>query len=317
MTILVQGAPVAGNALRQRQFPPMPRAMSPLRLLLLLAAILFAGLPARPVQADADPALWVVRDADTTVYLFGTVHVLRPGLGWFDEAVRDTFDASDVLVLELVAPSAEAMGKLAAEFGASPVPLSRRIGAREEARVEAALADLGMPPRSLEGHDPWFAATLLSVQTLNRLGYATAEGAEAVLADAAARAGKSVTGLETAREQFAILDGLSDASQRALLDATLDGLPETRRTIERTVAAWSRGDTSALAALADAELRAAPEIRARMLSERNARWAEWIAARMHRPGTVFVAVGTGHLAGADSVQAELAKRGLKAERVSD
>ena len=82
------------------------------------AVISFAGFAASPVQAaapaaaatvDADPALWVMKDDDTTIYLFGTVHVLKPGLSWFDEAVRDAFDKSDQLMLEMVMPEDQAV----------------------------------------------------------------------------------------------------------------------------------------------------------------------------------------------------------------
>ena len=290
--------------------------MSPFRLLLLLGALLFAGPSVRLARTDADPALWAVRDADTTIYLFGTIHILRPGLGWFDEAVRAAFDRSDTLVLELLPPSPEAMQALIGEIGTSPTPLPRRIGAEETARVEAALATLGLEPHALDRYDPWFAATVLSVQSLNRLGYASAEGAETVLGAQAVRAGKHVEGLETAREQFTMLDTLPDEAQRKLLAVTIAELPETRANIEQTITAWSRGDTAALRALADAELRASPEIERAMLLQRNARWADWIAARMQHPGTVFVAVGAGHLAGPGSVQDQLAARGLKAKRIA-
>ncbi|MGI9360936.1 MAG: TraB/GumN family protein, partial [Parasphingorhabdus sp.] len=56
------------------------------------------------IPDDPDPALWVVKDEDTTIYLFGTIHILKPGLSWFDEAVKDAFDESEELVVEMIQP---------------------------------------------------------------------------------------------------------------------------------------------------------------------------------------------------------------------
>jgi uncharacterized protein YbaP (TraB family) len=59
-----------------------------------------------------------------------------------------------------------------------------------------------------------------------------------------------------------------------------------------------------------------PETYKTMFVERNARWAGWIANRLKTPGTVFVAVGAGHLSGPDSVQSQLAAIGVKSARIN-
>ena len=81
------------------------------------------------------------------------------------------------------------------------------------------------------------------------------------------------------------------------------------------VADWARGDPDALARLMNDDLKASPEVAQVLLYRRNARWADWIKARMARPGTVFVAVGAGHLSGKGSVIDDLAAKGVRVERV--
>ncbi|MEI9928714.1 MAG: TraB/GumN family protein [Sphingomonas sp.] len=288
--------------------------MPPLLALLALAAC----HPAPKAAPAAHPALWVVRDADTTIYLFGTVHTLKPDLSWFDGGLRKAFDASGQLVLELVLPPEAGMQALVTELGTQTgAPLSARLPADRAARLHAALTSLGQSPTALDRDEPWLAALTLSVLPLQRLGYDSEDGAEAVLTKAAVAAGKPVLGLETARVQLGYFDRLSPPAQAALLDEAIDDLPKARQTMEATVAAWSKGDTAALAHLVNDDLKRSPEIADALLVQRNRRWADWIAARMRAPGTVFVAVGAGHLAGPQAVQAELAKRGLKAERVAD
>jgi uncharacterized protein YbaP (TraB family) len=291
------------------------------RKLLIGAALLALGgceakAPEKPAN-DADPALWVVKDADTTIYLFGTVHMLKPGLSWFDEGVKSAFDASNELVLELVMPDQPEMQALVSELGMSPTgpSLPDQLPPAEAAKFRAALPEMGLAPGALDRAEPWLAATMLSAAPLRQLGYDEKDGAEAVLTAAAKSAGKPVTGLETAREQLGYFDGLPLAAQRALLIDTIDDLPKAGETIGRMVALWSAGDADGLARMMNEDLSRAPELADALLAKRNARWAGWLAERMKRPGTVFVAVGAGHLAGKGGVQGELARRGLKVERV--
>jgi hypothetical protein len=173
-----------------------------------------------------------------------------------------------------------------------------------------------MAADALDRTEPWLAATSLSSLPLQKLGYEAKQGGEAVLTAAARSAGKTVTGLETAREQLGYFDALSPAAQRALLIETIRALPEAGKALDAAIRAWSNGDSDRIAALINDDVASSPEVADALLYKRNARWAERIAARMEQPGTVFVAVGAGHLAGARGVQAELAKRGLRVERVA-
>ena len=274
-----------------------------------------AAAPA--ATTDADPALWVVKDDDTTIYLFGTVHVLRPGLSWFDEAVKTAFDASDEVVLELVMPD-DATAQAAVmkhAVNTSGTTLTAMLPEDERAAYLQSLTNIGVPPAALDQYQPWFAATNLSIMTLMKAGYDANSGAEKVITAAAKEAGKPVSGLETMDQQLGFFSGLSKDSQIALLTSTVEELPNATKMTDDMVAKWGAGDPQGLGELMNESLRETPELSKVLLADRNARWAEWINTRMAKPGTVFIAVGAGHLAGNDSVQAMLAKRKLTATRV--
>ncbi|MEH3157837.1 MAG: TraB/GumN family protein [Sphingomonas taxi] len=276
-----------------------------------------ARAPARAAN-DADPALWVVKDKDTTVYLFGTIHVLKPGLSWFDEAVKTAFDRSDEVKLEIVMPDPATMQGLVKATGvAAPgtPPLTQRLPEGKRAAFTKAVVDLGLPADALDRFKPWLAATQLSVAPLSKLGYDSANGPEEVITTAAKRANKPVTGLETPEQQLGFFGSLSDKAQLEFLESTIDELPRLNQQMAAMVDEWARGDPEALAREMNDELKSSPEVAKVLLTDRNARWAAWIKQRMATPGTVFVAVGAGHLAGPDSVQAQLAKMGVKAKRV--
>lgn len=272
-----------------------------------------AGAP-----SEADPALWVVKDADTTIYLFGTIHLLRPGLSWFDEAIKDAFDKSDTLVTEIVAPDPAAMQAVVARVGAAAPdapPLSQRIPADKRAAYDAALKKLGVPAAAFERLKPWLAAVTVSMAPLQSLGYDGANGPEQVLEAAAKAQNKKELGLETAEQQFGFFNSLSEPAQIGFLTSTIDELPNMGRLIERMVTDWAEGDPDGLAAEMNDNLKDEPEVAEKILYARNRTWAGWIAERMKQPGTVFVAVGAGHLAGQGSVQERLRERGLTAERI--
>ena len=276
-----------------------------------------AQAPARAAN-DADPALWVVKGKQTTVYLFGTIHVLKPGLTWFDEAVKSAFDKADEVKLEIVMPDQATMQGLVQATGVAPAgtpPLTQRLPEGKRAAFAKAVTDLGLPANALDRFKPWLAATQLSVAPLSKLGYDSANGPEEVITEAAKQAHKPLSGLETPQQQLGFFGSLSDKAQLQFLESTVDELPTLDKQMASMVDEWARGDPEALAREMNDELKSSPEVAKVLLVDRNRNWAQWIKQRMTKPGTVFIAVGAGHLAGPDSVQAQLAKLGLKAERV--
>ncbi len=283
-----------------------------LSFLLLLAPPALAKAP----EARAHPALWVVRDKDTTIYLFGTVHMLTPGLQWFDGKLKKAFDRSDALVIEVVEPPKDEMLGVVARLGLNGegAALSEKLTPEAREKYQRVMGDYGLPWRAFERMDPWIPAITLAVAPFTKLGYSADDGAEKVLQKAAAAAGKPVSGLETVEEQLGYFDTLPEAQQVAFLNATVDEIPQAKEEFASLIASWKVGDSEALARQMNESMEATPELADVLLFQRNARWAQWIKARMEKPGTVFVAVGAGHLAGGKSVQDQLKALGVKTRR---
>ncbi|GGJ43039.1 TraB/GumN family protein [Sphingopyxis bauzanensis] len=277
-----------------------------------------APAAAAAAPTDADPALWVVKDDDTTIYLFGTVHVLKPGLSWFDEAVKTAFDKSDEMMLEIVMPEdqaavAKTMMPLAMDTTGKTIP--SRLTPEQLQAYQAAMVSVGLPANAFDSFEPWFPAMTLSVLPLTKLGYDPEQGAEKLLTKFAKADGKPVAGLETLEEQLGFFDQLPDTQQVAFLNSVVKDLDKLGPTLDKMVGLWAKGDPDGLAVVMNDSLAATPELAAMLLYERNERWADQIKTRMDKPGTVFIAVGAGHLAGEKSVQDYLKDRGLTATRI--
>ncbi|MDO7842549.1 TraB/GumN family protein [Sphingomonas immobilis] len=291
---------------------------------IVTAAFLVAATPAcaQPAPApaafkDVDPALWVVKDADTTIYLFGTIHALKPGLSWFDEAVKTAFDSSDSLVLEIPMPSPEEAQKvmLPLAIDATGPTLTDKIPADKRAAYAAGLAKLGVPATAFDRYQPWFAAAQLGQLSLAKAGFGREEGVEKQLDAAAQAAHKPVSGLETLGQQLGYFHDLPQDAQIAFLLSGVEDIDKFDGEINKMVDLWSAGNPDGLGKLMNEDLTKQPVLKKALLTDRNARWAEWIEKRMDQPGTIFIAVGAGHLAGSESVQALLAKHGLKVTRI--
>ena len=266
------------------------------------------------------PALWRVKDDDTTIYLFGTVHVLKPGVSWFKGGVERAFDGSNELVLEIVEPDdPQAMAATMAHtaLARDGVKLSDRLGPETRARYQAAMEANGLAWQMFEPFNPWMAGMALSVQPLEKLGYKADLGAEKTLAAAARSAGKKVGALETVEQQLGYFANLPMAQQIKFLTATVEGLPDMDKEFASLIRHWQQGDPEKLAAEMNESLEATPELAKVLLIQRNANWARWIKARLAQPGTVFIAVGAGHLAGKDSVQDQLKALGVPSARVPE
>jgi uncharacterized protein YbaP (TraB family) len=280
-----------------------------------LAALLMMLVPNPAAAQEAHPALWVVKQGDTTIYLFGTAHALKPEIVWLGGPVKAAFDRSRELVLEVLEPDAARMSAIiGAATTSDPRPLLDRLPEKERAAYAQRLASFGLPLASFDRFDPWFAMVNFGGLALRKAGYNTDLSCEHILAAAARTSGKALVGLETPEQQFGYFKSAPTPLQLESLARLLDREDRTPEVVDNIARLWRSGDPEGVAAAMNAEFTS-PAFAKTIVTDRSARWAQWIEARLTRPGTVFVAVGAGHLAGKDSVQAVLARDGIKAERV--
>lgn len=286
--------------------------------LALVAVPLLAlgAMGASPVLAE--PALWAIKDKDSTIYLFGTVHVLKPSTQWRSPGIAKAFQDADDVVMEIEQPEDPAVTRaLMLKYGVDPAaPLSGKLKPERYAKLQAAAQGMGFPPQALEPMRPWLAALTVSLTPLLRAGYDPESGVEKLLTAQAKAAGKPISAFETMEQQVRFFADMTPAQETQLLDSTLDEIDEGPAKIDALVAAWAAGDQGELKRqMVDEMQDDYPDVYKLLLVGRNQDWANQLKAKLAGSGVSFVAVGAGHLAGPDSLQAQLAKLGIKAERV--
>lgn len=266
------------------------------------------------------PALWSMADDDSTIYLFGTVHLLRPDTQWLTPPVEAAWQEAQTVYMEADTDSAEvqvALAKLMQRLGvyADGTTLLSRLDPEQTATVKAASDALQVPLAALAPLKPWLAGLQLSVMQLVKAGYDPASGVETVLNRDPIMADKRRRYFETAAQQIEFFETLTEADQVAMLVAGARAVIEEPNALDELVAAWSAGDVEELARLmSSVDAFGSEAVYELLLTDRNRAWLPEIEALLDEPGVHLIAVGAGHLAGDDSVVALLRARGHRVQR---
>lgn len=290
--------------------------MTGFRAALAAVALGLAGCAPSPAPASGEPAIWRIADADSEIWLYGTVHVLPPELRWRGPRFEAAFAAAEELVTETDTQDTS-YADLVARHGrlADGGPgLGGLLDAPTRTRFERVACELGIDPQTMANDRPWFAAVRLSFAYAVARGHSPDAGVENVLAPEARAAGKVLSYLETPSQQIQTLAGLPPGDELRFLAVTLRQIEQEADSLEDTDALWARGDTAALGRLLDVQLReAGPVAFDALITRRNTAWAAEIERRLAGSGRIFYALGAAHLVGEHSVVAMLRARGIGVE----
>jgi len=284
------------------------RNFTPLVLLLLFAAAPHAAAD------DGHPLpMWRVSGASNSVYLLGSIHMLRASDHPIPPAIYDAYADAESLVMELdmddVDPIADQV--LVNELGLIGDGRSLRdlMGDAQFAEAQALADGLQIPLSLLNTSEPWYAAVTVEVMMLMRAGFDPAHGIEMRLSELAARDRKEIHGLETTRQQLELLDNLSLPAQREMLLQSLQESAELGELMDGLVAAWRHGDIAFLEQNLLDDMERQSELHRVIVVDRNHNWVGQIRELLDDDDDYMVVVGTLHLLGDDGVPKLLAAQG--------
>jgi uncharacterized protein len=268
-----------------------------------VAALALAG------GAAAEPPMWIVRDKDSELVLFGSIHVLPPGVDWLTPKLRQELQGADDLWFELpIDPLSEAAtATLATQSGVLPPDgsLFRQLSPEDAALMARVAAEYDVSPALLDRLQPWLAEIALSGGAYRKVGADAGSGVEKTIAALAPPTAERLA-FETPAEQIAMLAGGSPDEQVASLRETLHDLEDDPGEYATLVKAWVDGDVAALDREALAPIRkTSPKLFQRLVIDRNVRWTKILDTRLKGHGRTVVVVGIGHLIGPDGVPARL------------
>lgn len=278
---------------------------------------------AQATNGPGSPALWSLADEDTTIYLFGTVHLLRPEVDWRYPAFDRALASADTVIFEVDMESPEAQQALMTDFMARGMyndgrTLREVLNEADEAIIEAAMDRVGVPLDAFNTFEPWMAGINLAAMKMVADGFDPNSGVEKVIQADAQTMGKSFAYLESITEQADAFDLLPEEVQIELLYGAAIGLDDSAAMLDDMVAEWVDGDVAGLGVLvADPDgMGFSKAMYESVLVERNRKWIPRLEALLEDPGTVLVAVGSAHFAGPDSVILMLEDKGYMVERLN-
>ena len=284
-----------------------------------IAALGSCAAPAREAPPVAKPALWQVSDADTTVYLFGTIHLLPQNYAWrspeFNKAVASSQSLVVETIVDLKHPEQYQSLVMGLGFKDGLPPLVERVPAELRPKLQEAIKQSPIPAAALDRMETWLAGLTLLQVKFGQMGLAGSDGVEETLKNQFTAVHKPIGELETNAQQLGYFDALPEDAQVELLKGAIEDPQGMRKEFGDMLDSWARGDLAGIAKTFDSDMAEVPAMRDALIVRRNATWSKWVQQRMGSPGTVMVAVGAGHLAGSDSVISLLERQGYKVHRI--
>jgi uncharacterized protein YbaP (TraB family) len=285
-----------------------------------LSAALFALLSWGQIgAARADGplhSLWELHGKHNTVYLLGSIHVLRPSDYPLAPAVQDAYRNSKSLLMEINLDEINSEQAQSEMLASALLPegksLPQIMGANRYARAESLAHDVGFELSGFDQFAPWFAAEAISQLQLAQLGFEAQSGVEMYFLERARTDGKTIAGLETVHDQISLFVSLSMDQQAEYLLSSLEQAHDLPKQVDDMVHAWQRGDTGWFETELKSDLGRDPDLYQSLLAARNRKWISRIEALLNDDKNTLVIVGTAHLVGRDSVIALLKKDGVAA-----
>lgn len=282
-----------------------------------IAAGLLLGTTATPLAAQTpEPPIWVVEDENSTIYMIGTVHMMRDGVDWESPQLAEILQKADSVWLELDSfePPADLFGLIMTSGMSPDRPLSSLLNEEEMAGLQTILDEHGVPLESFDGLRPWYAYLQISALMLVEAGFDPAGGIDMHIKARADEMGTPVEGFETFEDQFETLSGMDEAVQLDVLRQTIIEYEDAKTELVGELESWIDGDLSTLeretAEIAE-ELEGFYDV---LFVERNHGFVDGIEDILAGEGTTLVAVGLGHYVGPDSIPEILEERGYTVER---
>lgn len=265
------------------------------------------------------PAIWTIKDFDSTLYLYGTVHLLPDNLDWQKDDMRGAFKESGTVFFEV---DTGRDGQIQAAVLTTSLGmrkdglrLSGELDSYQLKLLDAAAHNGDLTLAALDNMKPWLASEFLTVAAATNAGLSPALSADEALKSRARREQKNVIYLETIEDQVRVSADQPHSIQMALLTETLEGFNTLGDDLTTVAKSWAVGRTDFLTREMVVPLKnKSPLFYDALITQRNKKWTQQFVLFMEGNGTGFAAIGASHLLGEDSIAEMLREQGYDVAR---
>lgn len=281
----------------------------------LIVAVLLWGFSAGAWCDQTHQTLWTVKGDHNTVYLLGSVHLLKASDSALSPETLRVYERSKALVLEIKLGEASADKLLGSILDLETLPAGKALadvlGPDVYGKFTARARPLGLDPELISHFQPWFAMAMLEQLRLAQLGFDPNAGIDRQLAMRALADHKEIVGLETPEDQFTIFANLSIAEQRSYVLHSLEEMDRATNTLDEIISAWRSGDTKTFELLQVEVFKEYPDLYSKLVTDRNQKWLPKIAGLLKEDDDYLVVVGALHLVGNDGIVQLLEMKGYE------
>ena len=282
-----------------------------IRLILLLAWL--------AASVYADTSLWKVTYEGKTLYLGGTVHILRASDYPLPKAFEEAYQRADTVVFEtdmaaVNSPQFALQVQQRLMFGPQK-RLRDVLSGKTYEMLKQYAARNGIPMEQFDRMKPQMVAITVANLEFLRIGM-DRPGVDLFYFGRARQSGKTVRWFESAEEQIAMLEAMGRDDEDGLVRQSLEVIGEYKSMMESMLSAWREGDAASLQRLGKQYLmHESPEDYRRLIVDRNRRWMVKLKQMLRSRETEFVLVGTLHLLGPEGLIDQLRRRGYRVEQL--
>jgi uncharacterized protein len=286
---------------------------------LVLALGLCLLRPAAAQQADASApgrhSLWKMTGPSNTVYLLGSIHLLKKDNYPLPAQIEAAFSNAQLVVFEtdfakMDEPKAQQELLTRAQLPAGQT-LRQQLSAATYARFNKQVQAAGLSDEMFARLKPSVAAIMLEVLVLQNLGFTPGYGVDQHFFKAARQQSKTIVPLESVETQIALVTDFSPAEGEMIMKTSLADMDQAKQSFGEVLQAWQSGDAVRLEKLLQRARGEAPAIFQRLVTDRNQRWVPKIESLLGGEKNAIIIVGAGHLVGSDGLIALLSKKGHK------
>ena len=289
-------------------------------LFAFLLLLVFAA-PLHAQEQSGKSCLFKVTSSGNTVYLLGSVHMMKESVYPLSGTIERAFQRSANAVFEINMEEMEKNSSQTQEMimrksvFTDGNTLGKVLKPATYVKLKEAMKPLGVDIAQLETLKPWSVAMALVVFKMNKLGFSPEAGVDRYFYKKAVDAGKKISGLETMEWQLSLMDGLPMAQQEMLVNQTLDDFADMGETVDEMMVAWKSGDMNKIEQMIAGSFQTYPELYDALFVQRNKRWVFQVEALLTQKKTSFVVVGVGHLIGQGSLLELLRRKGYTVEQM--
>ncbi len=279
------------------------------RLPLIISLLLYVSF--NNIYSQTKGLIWEISDANSKVYLLGSIHVGKEDLYPLPDIIENAFKQSECIYVEINTTDVNPFEMAKYMMLPDTLTLEGVLSPQKFEFIKEEFSKLGMGKFVYNKLKPWAAAITLMQMQLQTSEYMPQYGIDFHFINRAKELNKPIYELESFAFQVNIFDRISD-NPDSLIDYLLNDISYADKKVDELFKYWKNGDDQKLTDFIEAEYSqslGSEKIREILEFERNRNMTEKIENIINDGLNCFIIIGAAHLVGSKGIINLLKEKG--------